>query len=220
MKSTLCFALQHGVSAPEENIISAYALRKDIQCVRLPVSEENSKLDYVPVGSVEFCESFIGHSIQPDYYPDFCSSYLYRKVWRSDKWELIKAFCKPADRHKRFNGFVTYGNYKKKKKPPFWYSEIVKFKDEFRYYITNGEVIAADWYWNEYEPFGEIVVPPRLDIKIPSGWCGTIDMGYLATGEFALIECHPPYACGWYGGSYNVEMFVKWLVEGWKYIKR
>lgn len=212
------FALQRGATAPEENIISTFAFGKDIPCIRVGVSAENEHLNYVPVGSVEFCESFLGMSPKPNYYPDFCFDHLYRKVWRSDKWELIKAFCKPADRHKRFNGFVTFGTYKKKKKPPLWYSDIVKFKDEFRYYISNGLVVAADWYWNEDEPFGEIVIPPPLDIKIPSGWCGTVDMGYLDTGEFALIECHPPYACGWYGGSYNASVLAQWLVDGWRYM--
>jgi hypothetical protein len=211
------FMIQGNDHSPEANNISCYCLTKDISL--LNISHKDSILEnYVPSGSVDWCSKILGRIVKPDYFPDWCRHLLYRNVWYSDKWLFQKAFVKPADKHKRFVGFQTTGSYKKKKKPPFWYSDIVHFKDEFRYYITNGKIVFADWYWNEDNRDGEILNPPDLNLSIPSSWCGTIDMGFLDTGELALIECHPPFACGWYGGSSNTEIYMQWLIDGWKYL--
>lgn len=102
---------------------------------------------YIPVGSVEFCLSYIGHNIIPDYYPEFLSDTLHRIVWKTDEWPLGNSiFIKPADRYKRFTGFVTNGGYRKKKRGPYWCSEVVHFINEYRYYVSNGKEIDAAWY--------------------------------------------------------------------------
>ena len=93
---------------------------------------EESPQDYIPVGNVLWCEHFLDKTITiPDYYPEFLSSFLKREIWLSERWPLgKKVFIKPADRHKRFTGFITSGTYRKKKRGPFWCSEIVQFKNE------------------------------------------------------------------------------------------
>ena len=211
------FCIVNTDKSPEANQISMYCLTKDIPLLKVSLKEK-CPTDYIPSGSVEWCTNSLGYIPIPNYYPDWCAHLLYRNVWKSNEWEFKRVFCKPADKHKRFTGFKTFGTYKKKKKPPFWYSDIVEFKDEYRYYVSNGKIIFADWYWNEQNRDGEIIEPPLLDLDIPKGWCGTIDMGYLSTGEFALIECHPPFSCGWYGGSKNIEIYMQWLVDGWIYL--
>jgi transposase-like protein len=186
------FCIEQQDHSPEANAISLYCLVKDIKLLKIK-SNEICPSNYVPSGSVDFCIKSLGKNIIPDYYPDWCKSLLFRNVWKENKWLLRKVFIKPADIHKRFTGFITTGTYKKKKKPPFWCSDIVKFTDEYRYYISNGKVVFSAWYWNEENIEGIITTPPELKIDIPNGWCGTIDMGYLSTGEFALIECHSPH---------------------------
>lgn len=149
----------------------------------------------------------------PDYYPKWLTSYLYRKVWKDDKWVLGKRFfVKPADKYKRFTGFVTYGTYAKKKKPPFWYSDIVSFTNEWRYYISNGKVLCGEWYWGEKEQEA-----PKLLFDIPVTYSGALDFGILTTGEFALVESQHPFACGWYGKS--IALYAQWLIDGWIYMK-
>jgi len=211
------FCLTTEDHSPEANNISMYCMMKDISVVR--VKESYSCLhNLIPSGSVDWCLKSLGKHITPNYYPQWCKHLLYRNVWKGDKWLLQKVFVKPADRHKRFTGFITNGTYSKKKKPPFWFSDIVQFTDEYRYYVTEGKVVFADWYWNEDNPDGTIIQPPQLELDVPNDWSGTIDMGYLATSEFALIECHPPFACGWYGGSNNIEVYMQWLIDGWIYL--
>jgi hypothetical protein len=212
------FAIQSFDRSPEASLIGLYCFTKDIPFIKVDRKQSCPK-DYIPSGSVEWCLQSLNKDLVPDYYPDWCEHLLYRNVWPSDNWLCERIFVKPADHYKRFTGFKTFGTYKKKKKPPFWYSDIVEFKDEYRYYITNGAVVAADWYWNEYNRDGEIIEAPKLDLDIPKDWCGTIDMGYLSTGEFALVEAHHPFACGWYGGSANIEIYMQWLIDGWVYLK-
>ena len=212
------FCLTIDNHSPEANNIKIYCMIKDIPVIHVKESEKCPS-NYIPSGSVEWVLYSLGKNIVPDYYPDWCKHLLYRNVWKGDKWLQKRVFVKPADRHKRFNGFITNGTFKGKKKPPFYFSDVVNFRDEYRYYVTKGKVVSADWYYNAMNPDGIVLTPPTLKLDIPNDWCGTIDMGYLATGAFALIECHPPFACGWYGGSNNIEIYMQWLIDGWEYLK-
>ena len=170
----------------------------------------------MPSGSVEWCLKSLGKNIIPNYYPEWLSNHLYRKVWKEDKWPLgKKVFIKPADKYKRFTGFETTGTYKKKKKPPYWCSEIVEFVNEWRYYISGGKVLTGEWYWGD-----EINTPdaPELSINIPEAFYGTLDFGITKTGNFSLVEAHHPFACGWYGKQH--EIYLQWLIDGWNHLQQ
>lgn len=199
----------------EEKAIISYCLLN-----RIPYKVCQKQTDvpdgFIPVGNVDFCESFIQKDkTLPNYFPHFVKDYLFRDIWTSDKWVLKKnVFVKPADKHKRFNGFITIGGYRKKKKGPLICSSVVKFINEWRYYISNGKVLTGEWYSGDEENTPDA---PLLDIEIPENFCGTIDMGMLDTGKFAVVECHPPYSCGWYGK--DDKLFVKWIIDGWVYLQ-
>lgn len=214
------FALQaslvRGRCAQEEKAILEHCILQKIP-YKLCNRVEEIPAGYIPHGEVEWCEHFIPEERTiPNYYPEFLQQYLFRSVWRADSWPLgSKVFIKPADRHKRFTGFVTSGGYRKKKKGPFCCSDIVAFTNEWRYYVADGQVLTGEWYSGD-----EINTPdaPELHVKIPEDFCGTLDFGTLKTGEFALVEAHPPYACGWYGK--NHKLYVEWLIKGWAYLTR
>ena len=138
-------------------------------------------------------------------------------MWKADKWPMHqRVFIKPADRHKRFTGFVTAGmGYKGKKSPPYWCSDIVPpFTNEWRYYIANGKILTSGWYWGD-----EINTPdaPELNISFPEDYCGAIDFGEHKQfpGRFMLVEANEPYACGWYGDAEDRNSFTEWLIHGW-----
>ena len=170
---------------------------------------------YTPSGTVEWVLAVLGKKVVPDYYPDFLQPYLCRKVWKTDEWPLgSKVFIKPADKYKRFTGFVTNGGYSKKKKSPYWCSEVVHFKNEWRYYISNGKVVSSGWYWGDEvnQP-----PPPELPMKLPEDYCRALDFGFLIDGRFALVEAQHPFACGWYGTNHKA--YAQWLIDGWEYMK-
>ena len=206
------FILEPHDNSPEANKLIYYCIINDFKFIK---SKEYDK-NYIPLGSIEFIENILGFSPVPNYYPDWLKHKLYRNVFQSNEWILGKKyFVKPADKHKRFNGFITKGTYSKKKKPPFWYSDIIHFENEFRYYILNGKNLGGFWY-NGINTEQELIVP-NLDFKIPETFTGTIDMG-LVKNELVLVECHPPYSCGWYGTYENFEIYLKWIINGWKYL--
>jgi hypothetical protein len=157
---------------------------------------------------------YLGKIVKPDYYPSFLQEHLHRKVWQTNDWPLgKKVFIKPSDKYKRFNGFVTNGGYKGKKKAPYWCSDVISFVNEWRYYIANGEILTGEWYLGD-----EINTPdaPELKITIPKDYCGAVDFGITTEGNMCLVEANHPFACGWYGKEH--EKYAKWIVEGWKYM--
>lgn len=174
--------------------------------------------NWIPFGTVEWCDLFLTkEQSKPNYFPAFTAHLLHRYIYKTNmifgnRRGLKKLFIKPADKYKRFDGFI--GNTKKHlPDPPYIVSEVVKFINEWRYYISNGEILFAEWYKGD-----EINTPdaPQLDVKIPENWCGTLDMGTIDTGELAIVEAHKPYATGLYGC--NNKLYIQWLINGWKYL--
>lgn len=210
------FALIKNDRSSEADKLSLYCTLEKIPLIRVNKNEK-CPVEYVPCGGVEWCELTLGQHITPDYYPMWLvatNECLHRTVWREDKWPLgKKVFIKPSDRYKRFTGFVTTGTYKKKKKPPFYCSDIVKFINEWRYYISFGKVLVAEWYWGD-----EKNTPPAREFPywIPQDYCGAIDFGMTDNGKFSLIEAQHPFACGWYGNK--TEIYAQWLIDGWYYM--
>jgi len=207
-------ALVNSFSNKEETAIITYCAINKIPW-KLCNRPEDVPEGYIPSGNVDWCEKFLPkEKTVPNYYPEFLKDYLFRRVWWTDHWPLgERVFIKPADRHKRFTGLLTTGGYRKKKKGPYWCSEIVKFTNEWRYYVAEGKILTGEWYDGD-----EVNTPdaPALNIEIPETYHGTLDFGTLTTGELALVEAHPPYACGWYGKDHK--LYVEWLVKGWKYL--
>lgn len=198
----------------EETAIITYCILKQIPYKFCNRAEDRPD-GFLPCGTVKWCEKFLPpEKTTPDYYPDFLKDYFFRNIWKTDTWPLgDRVFIKPADRHKRFTGLVTTGGYRKKKKGPYWCSDVVSFTNEWRYYVANGEILTGEWYDGD-----EINTPdaPKIDINIPPDYCGALDFGTLKTGELALVEANSPYACGWYGK--DNDLYVEWLIKGWNYL--
>ncbi len=175
--------------------------------------------NWIPVGNIKFIQDIIGKIVTPDYYPEFFSKYIQRRIWRPEKWPLDdKVFIKPADEYKRFNGFVTNGGYKGKKRGPYICSEVVKFRNEWRYYVCQGEILYAGWYAG-----AEIdKEAPVLDIVLDRNLCLCLDMGELLTGELRLVESQHPFSCGWYGKNTikEADIYARWVANGWEYTRK
>jgi len=219
LKSYMGFCLDTNDASVEARYLSAFCLVHDIRLVRVRAYKMLPS-NYIPCGSVQWCEKFLSYKPIPNYYPDWLSPILYRDVWYGEEWiRGRKLFVKPADRYKRFTGFVTHGTWSKKKKPPYMWSEPVEFVDEWRYYISNGKVICAYWYWGpaDTELYPEA---PAFPVAIPSDYCGAVDLGILKDGRLALIEAQHPFACGWYGTYNDVGLYLQWLIDGWIYMNR
>lgn len=207
------FALQKGDNSREAMAVHQTSVL-DGHIVQYFDNYKKVPEDFIPCGSVEWCLKILGKPIVPDYYPEFLRIFLYRDVWQTNEWPLVnKLFIKPADKYKRFTGFVTNGGYRGKKRGPYWCSAVVAFKNEWRYYITKGKIVDAGWYWGD-----ELEMPsaPKLKDIFPKYYSGAVDFGDV-NGRLTLIEANHPFACGWYGN--NPRIYTQWIVDGWYYMK-
>jgi hypothetical protein len=205
-----------GYNTKEETAVISYCILNKIP-YKYCNKPKDRPLGFIPCGGVEWCGAFLPPTKKtPNYYPEFLSPHLYRKVWVADSWPLgRKVFIKPLDEHKRFTGKITSGSYNGVELGPFWCSEIVEFINEWRYYVADGKILTGEWYSGD-----EINTPdaPELKINIPDGYCGALDFGRLTSGELALVEANAPYACGWYGK--NDRLYAEWLIKGWEWMMK
>ena len=211
------FALELNRSSElEEKTIALFASMNHIPCKRFSKKDVIPE-SWIPVGTVEWFLHVTGWKFKPDNYPEFLRPWLKRNIWETDSWPLgKKVFIKPSDSYKRFNGRKTDGSYRGKKKGPYWCSDIVDFKNEWRYYVSHGQVVHAGWYQGHVD---QDVEAPKLDIEWPTDWVGSADFGETTDRGLALIEAHEPFATGWYGTLTNYNIYGKWIVDGWEYMR-
>ena len=209
------FALLNGFDSQESSLVKFLSYTHDYTVECLSASDCVPK-DLVPVGSVEWVSSLLD-DVEPDYYPDWVSDHLHRRVWRGDEWAGAGVFVKPADAYKRFTGYVVTES-SKREPGPYWFSDVVSFTNEWRYYISCGQVMTARWYDGD-----ELLTPdpPELEIEIPKHVCCAADFGMLSTGELACVEVQHPFACGWYGSTSKDGLaYLQWLIDGWDYMSQ
>lgn len=219
------FALQYNddITSNEVRAIMHYCIMHGISYKHI-MDISDIPIGYIAVGSVEFCESYLGFSFTPDYYPNFLSSYFHRGVYKCNSLYALNflldvsgsIFVKPSDCYKRFNGVVVDSFYSGDYEPPYYCSGVVNFVNEWRYYISNGEVLLGEWYSGDADLMPCAPDLCNLDIKFPCDYCGAVDFGLLDSGEFALVEAHHPFACGWYGKDHN--LYAEWIISGWYYL--
>lgn len=178
---------------------------------------------FAPIGSVEFCEAWLQKPPAPDFYPEFLWPWLHRQIVKlyvvpGVQKELWKPqFAKSGDRYKATDAVVLPERHvitNLTEKTQLWYlSDVVEFRQEWRYYVADGQVLATGWYsgTDDDEP------APELPVRWPDGYCGAVDFGRMADGRLALVEAHHPYACGWYGD--DPAAWVRWVLRGWEFTR-
>lgn len=207
LKGLKGFCAVTGDTSREVLVVRQRCLVSDIPFIRI---QENQLVPegYVPVGSVEWVQSVLKFKPIPDYSPYFLTEYLHRKITTADTIETQSPiFVKPSDSYKRFEGFVYLGN-QELPDGPYVLSEVVNFINEWRYYVSNGNILAAEWYKGIEE-----CKAPEIQASWPATYCGAVDFGELDSGVIALVEAHHPFACGWYGDDH--EAYIQWLIDGW-----
>jgi hypothetical protein len=173
--------------------------------------------NHIPIGSVEYCESIMETDDDiKNFYPEFLSDFKGRNIELIDvSGEILieNKFVKLARRWKAdFKSQIV--SSMKLTGGTYYVSDIVKFVQEWRYYVLNGEVITTGWYdgVDDNEP------APELKVKYPEHFCGAVDFGKTDLGEILLVESHAPYACGWYGEN-NYD-YAYWMYNAYpNYLK-
>lgn len=192
----------YAICQANNELVDKFEVRRGDQSQDL-IDDGEDHMDWLHIGSVEFVEgAFSGIAPKPDFYPKWAADHLHREI------ETRTVFVKDANKYKGMDTFVKEVHI----------SEPVTFVDEWRYYVANGQSICNWWYQGNHDDCDKEPHGPELPMDIPVGWCGSIDMGRLDTGEFALVECHHPYAIGWYGEMVNARDYFAFMVSGWQYL--
>lgn len=174
--------------------------------------EKEAGMDTIPIGSIEYCEPVFGKN-RKDFYPDFLNNHLYRTIRVTIGPICLeeRCFVKLAEQWK--SDFISHIMEVGETIPDgtWWLSKIVNFRNEWRYYVADGEVITTGWYKGENEE----ELAPSLNILWPKGFSGAVDFGQLDDGRIVLVEAHAPFACGWYGEDHKD--YVLWQIIAWEH---
>src|SRR5574343_1136309 len=156
--SNVKFCLQPGESTREKTAIWTGSRKLGYEVT----SYEYCRPGYIPIGSVEFCE-FVAPE-QPaikDFYPQFLEHMLHRSVTRfnvsvkhhgsSDgilvaASDVCETFVKRADCWKSDFESRVVGPREGIQPGSYYFSEVVEFVQEWRYYVACGAVVCSGWY--------------------------------------------------------------------------
>jgi hypothetical protein len=196
----------------------------------------------LPVGSVEFVR--LGMQLagiaEPENltYPDVLRDYLCREIAMREAGEVKgRWFVKPTVT-KEFTGFVfdtaaspdELDEHSRAQHDTFvampadsvvWVSEPVAWLSEYRYYVVNGQVQGFARYDDGAD---DAPMPDMAKVReMTQKWASSpnspvgfgLDVGVLASGETALVECNDMWALGLYRGSVPPGVYVEMLWARW-----
>lgn len=173
---------------------------------------ESPAVDDIPIGTVEYCEPLFGNH-RKDFFPEFLTSFIKRKGFcvqitrrgitlEEDMFVKDITACKSDWESKVYpeGTVIPAGTYA--------FFSPTAFRNEWRYYVAEGEVSTTGWYAG----IDEDAEAPVLDVKWPSNFSGAVDFGTTRYG-IELVECHAPFACGWYGEDHRD--YIHWQTRSW-----
>ncbi len=179
---------------------------------RLPdLTPEDVVVGYIEDVNVALLQLGIESPVEINY-PEELTSFLGRKIWRSQvnyiakHPELWNVFIKPATRSKKFTGRVV--NSPKDliscgdefEDTEIWCSEPVKILAEWRCFVRYGEILGVKSYYGDWRVHFDPQVIERAIAAYtgaPAGYAA--DFGVTATGETILVEVNDGYSIGAYG---------------------
>ena len=169
-------------------------------------------------------------------YPGSLATLLHRRIWRSTLGNLERSlvagmtrsiFAKPANRCKRFTGFVLHdegdlyrvGNVSRQEQ--IFCAEVVSWLSEYRIYVVNSEIRSVDFYSGNPDILIDLnIIKNAIDILDRSGesYAGyAIDFGVLSSGETALIEMNDGFAIGAY--QINAQDYTDLILSRWEELR-
>ena len=196
----------------------------------------------LPIGSVEFMRTAmkLTNICEPDNlsYPEALHPFLHRKMQQVPAGSVLgTCFVKPVTT-KRFTGFVfdpmqdpsLLSAHDQEQHQAFlsmnpaemvWIGEPVVFMSEYRFYITEGRLLGEGRYDDgpedapkpDLQQVTQMISTMTQTNKAPAAY--SLDIGVLATGETALVECNDAWAIGYYTGSVSREDFLEMLWTRW-----
>jgi len=204
---------------------------------------------YTPIGSVEFCRELMRvlEVDEPESFSylnyidlresqrqniDLSTTPEGRQIYLAYAQDIIRLktpldeyFIKPQ-RTKKFDAFKVPTSFLKEFNDPYviplsYYSEVVNFEAEFRFYILNKEIVGFSQYGEgpQLEPDIKVVKDVILQFTDqPVGY--SIDVG-IVKDRTLLVELNDGWALGYYPwGTCKFNDYVELITERWKQITK
>lgn len=161
-------------------------------------------------------------------YPDALHDHLGRRIWRSTVQEVrgrhdaAAVFVKPAERDKRFTGFVRHDPSDDFQfagasgQTAVWCAEVVQFDTEYRAYVVNGMVRGICPYRGDGPPPPSDLLMEWIDALAAHGSLVAgfgLDVG-RRDGTWAVVECNDGLGLGLYEGL-DFADYTDLLVARW-----
>lgn len=196
----------------------------------------------LPIGSVEFVRMAMevaGISEPASIsYPQVLSNHLHREVRSQAAGNVLGRWFVKPQKTKAFTGFVFDSSMGPGQLPEHereqlsgfnalppheevWVSEPVVWSSEYRFYVLDGQALAFARYDDgpDSAPMvDESVVAEMLFAMAswPDAPCAfSLDVGVLASGETALVECNDAWALGYYGVPLDRGRYIEMLWRRW-----
>lgn len=179
--------------------------------------------DAIPVGDLDYSTTHLELD-PPNHYPDFLQKYVKREIVKSTGMpimsEYIGWYIKPADTAKRFPSRQVGWDLVNYNLGAVYLSEPLDLVEssEVRHYVTRDKIVLVEENL-EYGKKYQKIIQDLLDTVQP-GFYGTIDMAMSDDLGPVLVECDYPIATGFYGTRSEIDKYLDWLVEGYKYLSR
>lgn len=235
------------VSCLELSCALRYALPRRLDTLEkideIPVSLQEIGYDEncIPVGDLNFVREWLNKTpgaadpnMTPLEIPRCLREYarreyelLYLDEMTEEQKDASKFFIKDASVLKRWNSALYDWNVSHLLEDDILYvvSEKVMFLSEWRIFVLNGEVLAAQHYLGD-----PLIFPDKEDVyemvrifetQKPHPGAYTLDVGIFTRNDehaTALLEVHPFAACGLYGFCEPAEL-AEMLVKGYEWYR-
>lgn len=199
----LAFSIQRGYSDRESTavIFEGHGLGLDYNIVEKPIPGT------VPIGTVEFCQPV--STFRVNFFPECLKMHFNRPQWFSGGMiELdLDSFVKDLSGWKTQWETRLYTAGELIPRGNWLITDPVNMRNEWRYYVVEGDCITSGWYRGEDEE------KPAPSIEFPKEYTGAADIAEV-DGQLELIESHAPFACGWYG-EHHID-YVYWQYFAWQ----
>lgn len=212
------FLFQSGNVMGREKVACSFSEHPIIYstCENLPSLDLGTRMDYVPVGSVEFVRKYCRHMdlnlYEGPFFEDLLAEFYHRKV-REGVLEdaLAEEFVKPSRMKKKFTGCRKSELRPLSPQTPVLISDYVPFESEFRFYIHDFATGPKIMGWARYDDC--VCTNPEPDVDLvekiaemfhknlgPSAY--SIDIGWRPDlNRYSLVEVNDAWSLGLYENS-------------------
>ena len=163
-----------------------------------------SKEKIIPVGNLDFVQSYLSKPMKPEEVPEELRIFLKRDYFIakgkdiSYQYRNVNYFFKDADTLKKWNNALNPYDLSLDDDTNYVVSERVQFDSEYRVFVYDDEILGVQYYLGDPLLFPDAQYIKDVVYAYNGPEAFTLDIG-IHKGHTDIIEVHPFVSCGLYG---------------------